>query len=190
MFLSRRGHVRMSCVTLHQWWNTVGLTARQLEPLTYLTSVVNVQTGIADYVRTLTPDPWHLEMTLATRVKGQRSNEAQKWSNLVEPRQTRIQWSRQMCLSFQTEVWWQTTFLPTVHSVCVGGLCINADVCAEEKHGPGPFLRLQIWSLMCSFSQCEINQSTWWCIKTTMGSRSFGFSSQKCCTATLQSNDL
>lgn len=66
----------MSSATLHQGWSTVCVTARQPEPSTHLTSVVNVQTGIEDHVRTLTPDPWHLELALATRLKGQRSNEA------------------------------------------------------------------------------------------------------------------
>lgn len=54
MFESRRGRVGTAFVTLRQRWSTVGVTARQLEPLTCLASVV---TGIEDHVQTLTLDP-------------------------------------------------------------------------------------------------------------------------------------
>lgn len=42
----------MSLKITHWWWHSV--TAHQLEPLTYLTLAVNVQTGIRDHVWMLT----------------------------------------------------------------------------------------------------------------------------------------
>lgn len=144
----------MSSVTLRQWWSTVAVTARQPEPLTYLTLVANVQTGIEDYVQTLTP--WPLTFKTASRTQTERSEV--KWGTgeeMIWPQWMRtVEAHKWVCLHSKRSADDKHFCSPCSLHVCV--CCELMLTCVLNKIKEG-VLRLPIWSLLCSFCQFEIN---------------------------------